>query len=37
MAGERGVIKIRFDEKFYHDRIDSIVGMTCDGIFRGEL
>lgn len=37
MAGERGVLKISFDRKFYHDRIESIVGMACDGIFRGKI
>lgn len=34
MAGERGILKISFDEKFFHDRIESIVSMACDGLFK---
>jgi len=33
-AGERGVVTIKFDKKFFHDRIESIISMACDGIFK---
>jgi TetR/AcrR family transcriptional regulator len=37
IVNERAAMKIALNEKFYKDRIESIVTMACDGIFKEKL
>ena len=35
LANERAHFGIVFDDAFFRERIDAIVGMACDGLFKG--